>query len=53
MLSGLGQFTSLLPVFPTENLGEPEEGGLGLGSNKSELFRFRVGVLKSRRVVID
>lgn len=41
------------PVFPTENLGEPEEGGLGLGSNESEFFYFRDTLLESRRVAIN
>ena len=41
-LDDFGQLASFLPVFPTEILGELEEGCLCLGTDETELFCLRV-----------
>ena len=45
-MNDLGGFTGLLPIVPTEILGELEESGLGLGSNENHLIGLWVDVLK-------
>jgi len=52
-LDDLGRVTSFLPVLPTKILGKLEEGGLGLGSNKNNLFGLRVDVLEGGGVDRD
>jgi hypothetical protein len=48
-----GRLASFLPVLPLEILGELEQGGLGLGSNKHELLCLRVGILEGGGVDRD
>jgi len=52
-LDGFCRIVSFLPVFPTEILGELKKGGLGLGSDKSELVGPWVDVLEGGGVYHD
>jgi hypothetical protein len=53
IICDLRRLASFLPTLPTKILGKLKKGGLGLGSNESELLGLRVDVLESGGVDRD